>query len=92
MGSTRYRLAKPTLGVHSANGEPCCVTVPAHATIEIPLDGILNDHRTVEVRWEDYVLTMFSQDVRERGVALDNTELDLGEPGPVNTAVAKRQS
>ena len=50
--------------------------------------GILNDHRTVEVRWEDYVLTTFSQDVRERSVALDNTEPDLGKPSPVNTVVS----
>jgi hypothetical protein len=80
MKLTRYRLSRPTLGVHSANGKPCCMTVPTDATIEIPLDGILTDHRTVEVRWEDYVLTMFSQDVRERGLALDSTEPDRSEP------------
>ena len=81
MKSTRYRLGKPTLGVHSANGKQCCMTVPADATIEIALDG---NHRTIEVRWEDYVLTMFSEDVRERSVPLDNTEPDLSRCRAVN--------
>jgi hypothetical protein len=84
MKLTRYRLSRPTLGVHSANGKPCCMTVPTDATIEIPLDGIFNDHRTIEVRWEDYVLTMFSEDVRERSVALDNTDPELSRYRAVN--------
>ena len=84
MKSTRYRLGKPTLGVHSGNGKQCCITVPADATIEIALDDILNSHRTIEVRWEDYVLTMFSEDVRERSVPLNNTEPDLSRCRAVN--------
>ena len=92
MGSTRYRLAKPTLGVQSVDDKRYCMTVPADATIEIPVDGILNSHRTVEVRWQDYVLTMFSEDVRERSVALENTEPDLGESRPVNASIARRHS
>jgi len=86
----RYRLHKPTLGVHLVDGKRCCMIVPAGAVINISLRGLLNGKATVDVQWKEYVLTMFSEDVRERTLALDNTEPDLAESRSLNARALKR--
>ena len=86
----RYRLDKPTVGLQLVDGKRCCMIVPAGAVINIPLEGLLNGEATVDVQWKEYVLTMFSEDVRERTVALDNTESDRVESRSLNTRDMER--
>ena len=68
MEPRRYRLKKPTLGVCSDGGKRWCVTVPRDEVIEIQRANISKNNATVEIKWGDRALTMFSEDVLERGI------------------------
>ena len=67
MEPRRYRLKKPTLGVCSDGGKRWCVTVQRGEVIEIQ-SQTFRKTATVEVKWGDQVLTMFSEDVLARGI------------------------
>jgi hypothetical protein len=62
----RYRLTARTLGVVSRDGRQVMIEVPEDAVVEV-----VGDPRTanamVRVRWQDEIVTMFVQDVQERG-------------------------
>ena len=67
MESRRYRLNRATLGVCSDGGKRTCVTVPRNEIIEVQLASISEDKRTLEIKWGNRVLTIFREDLLERG-------------------------
>jgi hypothetical protein len=65
----RYRLNTPTLGIVKTDGHNSPVTIPDGAVVKVttnPLDG----DRLVDVIWDGKTITMFTTDIRERGVRL----------------------
>jgi hypothetical protein len=62
----RYRLTARTLGVVSREGRQITIDIPADAVVEI-VDAGLDPASMVHVRWEDEIIAMFVQDIRERG-------------------------
>ena len=61
----RRRLKRDILGLESIDGKPTAIVVPADAIIE-ELSEIPETNR-IDILWNGKVLTMFVQDVRERG-------------------------
>ena len=68
MEPRRYRLNRPTLGVCSDGGKRSCVTVPRDEIIEVQLANLSEDKPTLEIKWGDRVLTIFREDLLERGI------------------------
>ena len=65
----RYRLTARTLGVVSRDGRQVMIDVPDDAIVEV-----VDDPRTadamVRVRWREEIVTMFVEDIQERGDAV----------------------
>jgi len=80
MESRRYRLNRSTLGVCSDGEKRFCATVPANEVIEVAMPDILEPKQTVQVRWCNRVLTMFSEDILERGTPMDDTPVQRNSP------------
>jgi hypothetical protein len=76
MEPRRFRLNRPTLGVHSDGEKRCCVTVPAGEIVEAEAQDILENKRTVEVRWAQRIVTMFAEDLLARGIPVDAATLN----------------
>ena len=70
MRGQRYRIKKPTLAIHTQDGQNIPLTVPRGAEVEI-IDGPLDGDRLVDVYWKDKKVMMFTSDIRERGERLD---------------------
>ena len=83
MEPRRLRLNRPTLGVCSDGPRKACVMVPANEIIEVELPDILECGHTIEVKWASRVLTMFTEDILKRGVAIDATTSGVGSSGDV---------
>jgi hypothetical protein len=66
MTGKQFILKKATLAILSENGGRIPVTVPQDSVVELPGGDIQSD-RLVNVHWQGKVLTMFAQDIRERG-------------------------
>jgi hypothetical protein len=66
MTGRKFVLKKDTLAILSENGGRVAVTVPEDAIVEIPI-GDINGDRLVNVHWQGKVLTMFTQDIHDRG-------------------------
>jgi hypothetical protein len=66
MTGKQFILRKDTLAILSENGGRVPVTVPQDSVVELPGGDIKSD-RLVSVHWQGKVLTMFAQDIRERG-------------------------
>ncbi len=63
----RFRLSASTLGILSENGERIAVKVLKDAIVEVTSGPRPDDQRMVDVVWEGKTLTMFAQDIRDRG-------------------------
>ena len=66
----RYRLNTPTLAIVKIEGQQSPVTVPSGSVVKV-VDGPLNDNRLVDVNWEGKTVMMFTTDIRERCVRLE---------------------
>lgn len=66
----RFRLTRPTLGVSLHGQEKTCVLVPANEIIEVELADTSAPTHTTTVKWGSVVLSMFTDDVLTRVVAL----------------------
>ena len=66
----RFRLSRPTIGVSVDGPRTKCMVVPANEIIEVILPDSLSPRRTTTVKWRDLVLSMFTEDVSTRVVAL----------------------
>ena len=64
------RLNAPTLGILSGDGERIAVQLPKDAIVEVASGPRPDDQRMVDVVWEGKTLTMFAQDIRDRGEEL----------------------
>jgi hypothetical protein len=63
----KYRIVEPTIAVTEDGGRGVAYTMHTGAVVELhngPLDG----NRLIEVRWENKVVLMFTQDLRQRAV------------------------
>jgi late competence protein required for DNA uptake (superfamily II DNA/RNA helicase) len=66
----RYRLNIPTLAIIKQDGHNAPITIPSGAVVKItsgPLDG----DRLIDVIWDGKVAMMFTTDILERGVRLE---------------------
>jgi hypothetical protein len=61
----RLRLTRNTIGIESVADRLIVVTVPKDAIIELMAGPA--DNNKVALIWEGKALTMFAEDVRERG-------------------------
>jgi hypothetical protein len=68
----RFRLTRPTIGVSVDGPRTKCMVVPANEIIEVTLVDSLSPRRITTVKWRDTVLSMFTEDVSARVVALSN--------------------
>jgi hypothetical protein len=59
----QFKLSTPTFGILSQGRDGITVTIPKDATITV-----VNIHgQMVDVEWQDQILMVFAQDLRERG-------------------------
>jgi hypothetical protein len=65
-----YRLTTKTFAIIKLEGQNHPTTVPNGAVIKV-LSGSLNGNRLVNVEWEDKTAMMFTTDIRERCVKLE---------------------
>ena len=70
MRGNRYRLNTPTLAIVKIDGQQSPVTVPSGAVVKV-VDGPLNGNRLVDVNWEGKTVMMFTTDIRERCMRLE---------------------
>jgi len=66
----RFRLSTSTLGILSENGERIAVQILKDAVVEVTSGPRPDDERMVDVVWKGKTLTMFAQDIRDRGEEL----------------------
>ena len=63
----RFRLKSDTLAIDSSGERRMAVTVPAKEIIEVIRGPRPDDQRMIDVLWNDRVLVMFIDDVKDRG-------------------------
>jgi hypothetical protein len=61
-----YRLTTPTLGLETKNGTAVPIVVPEGALII--LQGSLPEAGLIECLWEGKAVSLFSIDIKERGM------------------------
>jgi len=66
-----YRLKTPTLAIINHDGQNCPTTVPSGAIVKV-LSGSLDGNQLVDVTWGGKTIMMFTTDLRERGVKLED--------------------
>jgi hypothetical protein len=66
MQGKSYRLNAQTLGILSENQHRVAVLIPYNAVITV-VSGPLNGNRMVDVMWDEKVVMIFVEDLRERG-------------------------
>ena len=66
----RFRLKTPTLAIMAQDGTKIPVMIPKGGEVEV-IDGPLNGNRLVDVRWEDKIVMVFTNDIRDRGERVD---------------------
>lgn len=71
MLGARYRLRKPTRAVYADAARKGFVLLPEDAVLMV--EGSDGPRRLLKVRWNNLVLLMFSQDLTERGVEVEET-------------------
>ena len=73
MPGNSYRLTTPTFGIVAEDGQRIPVTIPRGSVITL-VDGPPDGDRLIDVTWEDKTVTMFTQDVRNRGERIVHEE------------------
>ena len=71
MRGQRYRLNTPTLAIIQHDGENHPTTIPNGAVVKV-LSGPLDGNRLVDVTWDGKTIMMFTTDIRERCVRLED--------------------
>jgi len=71
MRGQRYRLKTPTLAIITIDGQNHPTTVPSGAVVKV-ISGPLDGNRLVDVKWNGKAAMMFTTDIRERGVKLED--------------------
>ena len=71
MRGQRYRLQTATLAIIKLDGHDCPTTVPSGTVVKVG-DGPLDGDRLVDVMWDGKTVMMFTTDIRERGVQLED--------------------
>ena len=66
MNRQQFRLVKPTLALAIVGGQQIPTQIPKQALLSAPIDQLF-EARFVDVSWKGKRLTMFAQDLRERG-------------------------
>ncbi len=69
MQPSYYRLNSETFGIASWRGQETIVTLPEGTMVTVA-DAIANS-RMIDVFWDGIIVTMFTQDLDERGVLED---------------------
>jgi hypothetical protein len=67
----RYRLTTPTLAIMQHDGQNCTTTIPNGAVVKVG-NGPLNGNGLVDVMWDGQTAMMFTTDIRERCVKLED--------------------
>jgi len=60
-----YKLRTPTIGVLNGNSERVTITLPTGALLEVTRENAADG--TVDVIWNDQLISMFAIDLQERG-------------------------
>ncbi len=71
MRGQRYRLNIPTLAIIQHDGLNCPTTIPNGAVVKV-ISGPLDGNRLVDVMWDGKTVMMFTTDIRERAVRLED--------------------
>ena len=66
-----YRMQSATLAIINLEGQNHPTTVPSGAIVRV-IDGPLDGNRLVDVAWNGKTVMMFTTDIRDRGVWLEN--------------------
>jgi hypothetical protein len=61
-----YRLNAETVGILSENQRRVAVTIPYNAVVTV-VNNPFDCHRLMDVMWEGKVVTIFVEDLHERG-------------------------
>jgi len=67
----RFRLNTPTLAIIQHDGQNYPTTIPNGAVVKV-LAGPLDGNRLVDVMWGGKAVMMFTTDIRERCVRLED--------------------
>ena len=69
------RLKEDTIAIDTATGKPTAITVPKNAIVNVvtPLNG-----NRVDVIWEGRTVSMFVEDIRDRGEAIEDRRRSRG--------------
>jgi hypothetical protein len=67
----RYRLKESTLAIITVDGKNHPTTIPSGAIIKQLVDGPMDGNRLVDVAWDGKTVMMFTTDLSERGVKLE---------------------
>ena len=68
----RFKLERPTLAIHGADGKRQTSYVPAGAIIKVVSGPTSAGDRMVDVLWDGQIVTMFALDVNVRGTEVDD--------------------
>lgn len=71
MLGVRYRLGKPTRAVYADAARKGFVLLPEDAVLTV--ENVDGPGRLLKVRWNNLILLMFSQDLIERAVEVEDT-------------------
>lgn len=67
LSGKRFRLKRKTLAVGAKEGAKTAIYIPEHAIIAVKSGPTKTDSRMVEVLWDGRLLTMFVEDIEQRG-------------------------
>jgi len=76
----KYRIIRPTTGIHLADGVGRVVSVPTGGVITVLSgpneNGKLHDKGLVYTLWEERTVALFAVDVEERGIEVKQPDSD----------------
>jgi len=71
MRGQRYRLQTPTLAIINLDERNHPATVPSGAIVKV-VNGPLDGNQLVDVTWDGKTVTMFTTDIHERCVRMED--------------------
>ena len=70
MAGDKYRIKSPTIALFLEDGRHVAHMVPTDSIITVKSEEF-NGDRLIEVLWAEKVVMMFTQDIRTRGVKIE---------------------
>lgn len=67
----RYRITEPTIAISQDGGRGVAHTVSAGSIVELQ-NGPMDADKLIEVIWNGRTVMMFTQDLRQRSVAIND--------------------